>query len=72
MYCIEEGAAMKSILITALMFLGIIAAIHFGVFNALSSKLSYIIATLILICALFAAFKVLGNPLKREENRDEK
>lgn len=63
---------MKSILITALMFLGIIAAIHFGVFNALSSKLSYIIATLILICALFAAFKVLGNPLKREENRDEK
>lgn len=62
---------MKSILITALMFLGIIAAIHFGVFSALSSKLAYIIATLILICALFAAFKVLGNPLKREENRND-
>ena len=62
---------MKSILITALMFLGIIAAIHFGVFSALSSKPAYIIATLILICALFAAFKVLGNPLKKDDGHEK-
>ena len=62
---------MKSVLITALMFLALIAAIHFGVFNALSSKAAYLIAFALLAGAVIAAFKVLGNPLKKDDGHDK-
>ena len=56
---------LKSIIITVLMFLGILLAVRFDVFDALSSKYAYIIGFAFFAGALLWAYKVLGNPFDK-------
>lgn len=63
---------MKSVVVTGLMFLGVIAAIHYHVFEALSSGYAYGIGVICLGVALYFAFKILGNPIKTKGKRHGK
>ncbi|MBP5615202.1 MAG: hypothetical protein IKR60_00295 [Alphaproteobacteria bacterium] len=63
---------MKSIVVTGLMFLGVMAAIHYHVFDALSSAYAYGFGVICLGIALFFAFKILGNPIKTKGDGHDK
>ena len=64
---------MKSIFITILLFAAVLCAMHFGVFDVMSSTYLQYISVGILVVVLIIAFKVLGNPLKnKDERHDEK
>jgi len=63
---------MKSIVVTGLMFLGVMAAIHYHVFDALSSGYAYAVGIVCLGLALYFAFKILGNPIKTKGDGHDK
>lgn len=57
---------MKSIFITLLMFLLVLAAMQWGIFDLMSNKHTVIFAFVILIAAFIFALKVLGNPFTKD------
>lgn len=63
---------MKSVLISFVMFAAILGAMYFGVFEAMSSFVMYVIADTILLLALVFAFKVLGNPFTKDVKHGKK
>ncbi len=63
---------MKSIFITLLMFVVAIIAIHFKLFDLMSSSYFMSAALVLLIVALAFAYKTLGNPFVKDEKHDEK
>ena len=71
MYDKRRDVYMKSILITILLFAAVMCAIQFGVFDVLSNNYMYYVAVGFLLAVLIVAFKILGNPLKKDD-RDEK
>lgn len=63
---------MKSVLISFLMFAAVIAAMWLGIFDLLASPYMLAGAGICVIAALIFAFKVLGNPLSKDNRNDEK
>jgi hypothetical protein len=61
---------MKSVFITLLMFAVTIGAIHFKIFDIMSSVYVYVLAFVLVIVSLIFALKILGNPLTKEEKND--
>ena len=59
---------MKSIIITILMFALILLAVHFNVFEVMSSGYMYAFSFILVIIVLIIALKVLGNPFKYKDN----
>lgn len=62
---------MKSVLISFVMFAVVLAAMYFDVFEILSSKYMYIFAFVCLGGALVFAFRVLGNPWSKKDNKHD-
>lgn len=62
---------MKSVFITILMFAIVLAAIHIGLFEAMSSSYAFIIAFTLLFTAIVFAFRILGNPFAKDEKNDK-
>jgi len=67
----RKGNDMKSIFITILLFAAVMCAIQTGVFEFLSSTYLYYISVAVLAVVLIFAFKILGNPLKKKDDRHE-
>jgi len=63
---------MKSVFITILLFAAVMLAIHFGVFNFMSSTAAYYLSFGLLIIVLLIALKTLGNPFAGKDKSDEK
>lgn len=63
---------MKSVFISFLMFAAVLAAMYFGVFDVLASPYMMVFALICVIAAFIFAFKVLGNPLAKDNKDDEK
>ncbi len=63
---------MKSIIATILIFALILLALHFRLFEIMSSSYAYVISGLLVLVVLGFALKVFGSPFKNKDNRDEK
>jgi len=63
---------MKSVFISLLMFAAVLAAMYLGVFDILSSTYMMIFAIVCVVAALLFAYKVLGNPLAKDNKHDDK
>ena len=63
---------MKSVFISFLMFAVVLIAMYFDVFVILSSNYVMAIAFILVIAAFIFAFKVLGNPFKKDDKDDNK
>lgn len=61
---------MKSVLISFIMFAVIIAALHFNVFEVLSSRYAEAFGVICLLAALIFAFKKLGNPWSKDKDHE--
>lgn len=61
---------MKSIFITLLMFAVVLGAMHFKLFDIMSSSYVYVFASALLIVVFIFAFKILGNPLNKDKKND--
>lgn len=62
---------MKSIFITFLMFAVALGFMHIGIFDVMSSSYVMYIALALVIISVIFAFKVLGNPLAKDEKNDQ-
>lgn len=62
---------MKSVFISLLMFAAVLAAMYFGIFDLLASPYMMAFAVVCVIAALVFAFKVLGNPLAKDNKNDK-
>ena len=62
---------MKSVLVSILMFMAVLAAMYTGLFGVLASPYMMIFAIICVAAALFFAFRVLGNPFTSADKDDK-
>ena len=63
---------MKSVLITILLFAFVMLAIRFHIFELMSGRIAYCVSFLTLVVVLLFAFKTLGTPFARKDDKHEK
>ena len=68
----DIGVSMKSIFITLLMFVAVLCAIRFKLFDVMSSNYVFALSLCFLILTFIFAIKILGLPFSKDEKNDKK
>lgn len=62
---------MKSVFVTLLMFVVVLLAMRYGIFDIMSSSYAFIVSLIVLLLAFIFAFRVLGSPFTKDEKNDK-